>query len=99
MNARIKALLDKSAWALVALGALMLGLADWKMLLVLVQWSAFALVLAGGTIVISRLVFPQISLSELVERVKAGDMPAAIVVAALLVAWGLMFLAVAGWAK
>lgn len=96
---RLDALIDKSAWLLVLIGAAVMAATDWRMLLVLVQWSAFALVLAGGTVVISRVVFPQISLTELLDKAKAGDPPAAIVVAALLLAWAQMFMAVSGWAK
>lgn len=96
---RFAAFADKSVLLLVATGAAVLALADWRMLLALLTWTAFAAVLGGVTILISRITFPAIRLTDLIERAKAGDMPAAVMVAALLLYVGLLFLGVATWAK
>lgn len=97
--ARVAPLVDRSALLLGAIGLSVLLVLDWRAALTLAQWSVFALVIGSIVIVISRVTFPQLKLSELVERVKAGDLPAALVVAALLVYCGLAFVGVALWAK
>ncbi len=97
-RARIGALFDRSAWLLAGLGVLALLLIDPALVGVLVRWSLFAGLLAGVTIIVSRIVFPQIDLSDLVKRTQEGDMPAAVLAAALVVFVGLLFLGVVQWA-
>lgn len=97
--ARIKALIDKGGWMLIALGAVGLAIADYRLLLTLLEWSLYALVIGGLTIIVSRITFPQIKLSRLVERAQEGDMPAAVMVAALLLYCALVFIGIVMWAK
>lgn len=92
-------LFDGSAWLMAGVGLFILALLDWRTAATLAQWSLFALVVGALTIIISRITFPQIDLSELMDRVKAGDSPAARVVAALLIYCALVFIGVALWAK
>lgn len=70
---QIKALADKNGWLLIIIGLAAVGFSDIKMTMTLLQWAVFSLVIAGLVIVISRITFPQIKLSELMERVKSGD--------------------------
>jgi len=96
---RAKALRDRSAWLLIAIGIVVLGLTDFALLATLLQWTAFSLVLAGVTIVVSRVTFPTLSLSDLLEKAKAGELPSAVVVAALVLFVGLLFNGIVTWAK
>ena len=95
---RVRALVDRSAWLLIVMGALILGATDYRLLMTLVQWTAFALVLAGVSIVVSRVVFPSVNLGELIERMRSGELPAAVVAAALLVFVGMLFNGIVQWA-
>ena len=96
---RLAALFDPSAWLLIApaLGALLW--IDPAMGLTLVQWSLFALVLAGVAVVISRIVFPQMNLSELVAEAMKGNRAAAAAAAALVVFVALLFIGIVLWAR
>ncbi len=96
---RLSALFDGSAWLLLALGALALGMIDWDLLLTLLRWSAVALCFCALTIVMSRLILPQIVLSEWLARARLGDPAAALVVASLLGFMGFLTLSVVLWAK
>lgn len=95
---RVRALLDKSAWLLIALGAVVLGVSDWRMLLTLLSWAAFGAVLGGLTIILSKITFPTIRLSDWLERAAKGDMAAALIAAALILFVGLLFNGFVHWA-
>lgn len=99
LKARLAPLLDPSSWLLALVGFGLLAALDWATALTLLQWSLFALVIAALTIVVSRISFPQIKLSEFVARAKEGDQPAAVVVASVLIYCALVFVGIALWAK
>lgn len=88
-----------SVWTLILPALVFLAFSDMALLLTLVQWSAFALVLAGVSIVVSMVIFPQIDLSDLIARTRKGDMAAAIVAGSLLLFFGLLFYSMVFWAK
>lgn len=96
---RLAALVDKSAWLLMApaLGALLC--VDVAMALTLVQWSLFALVLAGVAVVISRIVFPQLNLGDLVVQALQGNRAAGAIAAALVIFVALLFIGIVFWAR
>ena len=97
--ARIVALSDKSGWILLVIGALAFA-ADPKMLASLVSWVAFAFIAAAVTIFVSRLGFPSIKFGELLALVKGEkNTAAAIVIAAVVLYCGLIFVGVVLWAK
>jgi len=97
---RFSALLDKSAWLLIAPFILALFWVDKAMALTLLQWLIFAPVMAGVAIIVSRIVFPQINLSLLVEQVvKEQNRAAGILAGALLLFVALLILALVTWAK
>lgn len=97
---RVRALVDKSAWLLILPAVLYLFLIDTAMARTLLEWTAYALVLAGITIIISRVTFPQIDLSDFVDKVsKTGDRAAAMVVSAIVIFSGLLMLALVLWAR
>lgn len=88
-----------SVWLLILPAMLYLGYEDFELLETLLQWSAFALVLAGVSVVVSMVIFPQIKLTDLMDRTRKGDMAAAIVAGALLLFFGLLFYSMVFWAK
>lgn len=97
---RLTALFDKSAWLLMAPALAGLYAADRATAETLVQWTLFALALAGAAVVVSRIVFPQINLRDLVQQASEEDNRAAgIVAAAVVVFVGLLFLGMVLWAK
>lgn len=90
---------QSSVWWLIWPAVVFLAFSDQALLVTLLQWSAFALVLAGVSIVVSMVVFPQINLTELIDRTRNGDMAAAIVAGALLLFFGMLFYSMVFWAK
>jgi hypothetical protein len=97
---RLGALFDKSAWLLMlpALGALYAT--DEALTKTLVQWCTFAMVLAGAAIIISRVTFPQIDLTAMVEKVKSeNSMPAAVLCLAVVIFVSSLMIALVMWAK
>lgn len=97
---RLSALTDKSAWLLIAPAIAALYTLDAAMATTLLQWGVFGLVLAGVSIIISRMVFPQVRLTALVESAhQEKNTAAGLVVAATIVFVGLVMLALVMWAK
>ncbi|MDD1003618.1 hypothetical protein [Pseudomonas sp. TNT2022 ID642] len=96
---RLKALLDKSAWLLILPSLLALFLIDTAMLQTLIQWLVFAPVLAGLAIIVSRVVFPQIHLSTLVEQIRQGNIAAGLLASALVLFVAIVIMALVMWAK
>lgn len=97
---RVSALFDKSALVLILPALLALYfLVDAAMVKTLVQWSVYGLVLAGITVIISRIMFPQIKLTELVEQAMQGNRAAGTIAGSLVIFVGVMMLALVIWAK
>lgn len=97
---RFGALFDKSAWLLIGPAFLALFFIDAAMAQTLFQWTIFGVVLAGAAVIISRLVFPQIGLTDLVESAKTENNTAAgIIVAAIILFVGIVMMSLVLWAK
>jgi len=96
----VAAFKPKSVWLLIIPALLLLFITDPALVKTMIQWSAFALVLAGVSIIVSMLVFPQIKLSELVVEAQENEcLPSAIVAAALIIFFGILFYSLVFWAK
>lgn len=98
-KARLAPFVDPSAWVLLLVSGVPLFFIDPAMLLTLVQWTAYGLALAGVTVVISRVIFPQIRLQEWLEVAARGNIAAGLVVAALIFMISMIFLGLVLWAK
>ena len=97
---RLGALADKSAWLLMAPAIAALYVIDPAMVMTLLQWTLFGSVLAGAAVMISRIVFPQIKLTELVKDAQDENNTAAgLIVAAVVLFVGILILALVIWAK
>lgn len=96
---RILVLLDKSAWMLIAPAFFGLYFIDAATATTLIQWGLFALVLAGVSVMISRIIFPQIDLGALVKRAEESPVGAAIVATGVVTFVALIMLALVIWAK
>lgn len=96
---RMKALADKSAWLLILPSLLALFFIDQAMLKTLIQWLVFAPILAGVAVIVSRVVFPQINLTTLVEQTRQGNTGAGILAAATVLFVAMVILALVMWAK
>lgn len=93
------ALRTSSVWVLVLPAIVLLGITDIALLKTLLQWGAFSLVLAGVSIIVSMVVFPQINLTSLVLDARGGNVGSAIVAASLVIFLGLLFYSLIFWAK
>lgn len=99
LKKRVMPFFDLTAWVLLVLAFVPLAILDWGMLVTLVQWSAFGLALAANSVVVCRLFFPQVDLSEWVDKAREGSVSAAIVVFAVAVLLSSLFVGLVLWAK
>jgi hypothetical protein len=99
-KARAKILFDKSAWLLIAPVVAGIYAIDPALAKTLGQWSIIALAFAGLSIIISRLIFPHISIQELADSARDDkNIAAAIVSASLILFVSVVMLSVVLWAK
>ena len=97
---RTSALIDKSAWMLIAPALLVIFLIDPALAKTLLTWMLFGLVIAGASVIISRIVFPQIDLSALLAEVREKNSTGAgLVVAAVILFVGAVMMSLVIWAK
>ena len=96
---RMRALIDKSAWLLIAPAAIAIYFIDDTMFKTLIQWLLFAPILAGVAVIVSRIVFPQIHLTDLVAEVKSGNVAAGILSGCLVLFVVFLVLSLVMWAK
>lgn len=82
---RFQSLLDVSAWMLILIGVVGIAITSWTLALTLFQFSLVTCVIAGVAIIVSRVVFPQINLAELVNEAKTTPLGAAIVAFSIIV--------------
>lgn len=91
--------MDMSAWLLLIICALPLVAIDRAMIMTLIQWTAYSGALVGITIILTRIIFPQIRLTEYLDLAKSGNLASSIVVLAVSVIIGFIFLGVVLWSK
>lgn len=97
---RFKVLTDKSAWALFLPAVVGLFFVDPATITTLLQWTLFAPALAAIAIILSRAVFPQINLTDLLKEVtEENNTAASVVIAGLIIFVGIVFFALVLWAK
>lgn len=96
---RFKVLGDKSALFLIVPALAALFFIDAAMVKTLVQWLVFAPIIAGVAIMVSRVVFPQINLTQLIKETHEGNKASAILAGSLLLFVGLLVYALVTWAK
>lgn len=96
---RLLPFFDLTAWTLFLVSLVPLYFINRPMLYTLIQWTAFALALAGVSVGLSRLLLPQIDLSDMVQRARYGDTAAGIVVFAVAFLMSFLFLGIVLWAK
>lgn len=97
---RLHALFDKSALVLIAPALIALFLIDGSIARTLVQWSLYALVLAGVGIIVSRVTFPQIKLGDLIDDAhRLGNIASAIIASSVIFFVGIVLMAMVLWAK
>lgn len=97
---RFRAMFDKSAWLLIAPALAIIFFLDPALGRTLLTWSAFGVAIAGVSVIISRIIFPQIDLSAMVRSVSdQRNTGAAIVVASVILFVALVMIALVMWAK
>ena len=95
---RAAALFDKSAWLLM-LPTFALLFIDPPLFRTLITWSFYGVSIAGVSIIISRLTFPQFHFDDLYDAVKSGNVAAAILLAAVVFFVGLVMISLVLWSK
>lgn len=96
---RLKLLFDQSAWLLMLPASLLLYFTDPPMATTVAQWTLIALVLAGVAIIVSRVTFPQLDFDRLLPLVYEGNNAAAVVLAALVLCVGMIYMSLVLWAR
>lgn len=90
---------DSAALFLMLPAAAALYHLDPAMLLTVVQWLLVAPILAGLAIMVSRMIFPQVSIKWLVEEVGKGNIAAGMLASGLVVFVSMIFIGLAVWAR
>lgn len=96
---RFKVLGDKSALFLIVPAVAALFFIDAAMVKTLIQWLVFAPIIAGVAVVVSRIIFPHIDLTQLIKETHEGNKASAILAGSLLLFVGLLVFALVTWAK
>lgn len=96
---RLRALIDKTALLMIIPCFILLWFIDEAMTLTVVQWLLVAPIITGLAVIVSRMMFPQINLTRLLEEAHGGNRASGIVVAGLLLFVGLLILSLVTWAK
>lgn len=96
---RASALLDGSAWMLIAPAFIALFYVDAALARTFTEWGLFFLVLAGVAIIVSRIIFPHLDLPDFLDRAKAGNLGAAFVAGMLVLFVGILILSGVIWVK
>ena len=99
LRKRLAPFLDLTAWVLLIASIVPLLMIDPAMVVTLAQWTAFALALAGATVVIVRVVLPQVDLSEWLGHARSGNVAAGLVVLAVALIVCFTFVGLVLWAK
>lgn len=97
---RLNALIDKSAWLLIAPALLGIFLLDPALGKTLLTWMLFGLVISGAAVIISMIIFPHFNLTQLYdEALKVGNIAAGIITSAIVLFVAILILALVIWAK
>jgi len=99
LRKRLVPFFDLTAWVLLLAAMVPLLLIDSPMVVTLAQWTVFALALAGVTVVIVRVVLPQVDLSEWLGHARSGNVAAGLVVLAVALIVCFTFTGLVLWAK
>lgn len=98
---RVAPFADPGFWLLTIISMVPLFIIDRPMAATLMQWCAFFLALAGASIVVTRILLPQVDLSEWIARAwRDGDQrAAATVVQAVCILLSSVLIAMVLWAR
>lgn len=96
---RLYALIDKSALFLIIPCACALYFIDAAMFTTVMQWLIVAPIIAGVAVMVSRIVFPQIRLTKLINEAHEGNIASGVVAAAVIIFLGVLLLALVTWAR
>lgn len=96
---RFEAFGDKSAFLLTAPLVAVLYLIDPAMAKTLLEWLIFAPVLAGVSLLVTRIAFPHINFMLLINQTITGNQAAARVASSLILLVGIIMVALVLWAK
>jgi len=95
---RLRPFVDLTAWVLLLASLVPLFLLDKAMVLTLVNWLVFGLAIAGVTVFISRMLLPNIDMSETIDQAMGNQsVPAAILFFGVTFLMGSIFIGLVLW--
>jgi hypothetical protein len=97
--ARFGALMDGSAWMMIIPCEALLHFIDPLDAKVMNVWLLRLPIIIGFVIILSRIFFPTVRVTELMADVKAGNVGSSIVIAGLMIFLGLLVLTATMWTK
>lgn len=101
LRKRLVPFLDITLWLLLGVALIPLAIINPAMLITLLQWTAFAVALAGVAVLLCRVMLPMIDLGDLYDTIRGPDATAAhaIVFAAVVGLLAVLFYGLVVWGK
>lgn len=98
---RLLPFLDLTTWILLLIAIVPLAIVNPPMLMTLLQWTAFAVALAGVAVLLCRVMLPMVDLGALYDAACDGTltMQQAVIFAATVMLLALLFLGLILWGK
>lgn len=96
---RLAALGDATVILLIALGLLPLWYIDPVATKTILEWAWTALVFLGICVCLSRIVFPHVKMSALMDHVYDGNLAAAVFCVGIMIFLASLFIGMVVWAK
>lgn len=99
LKKRLLPFLDLTFWVCTVLVVVPLWLLDPPMMKTLIQWSAFGLALAGLSVLVVRVMLPQVDITDLLREARQGNVAAGLAMVGMAILMSFVFLGLILWAK
>lgn len=99
LKPRLRPFTDLTAWVLLIVSSVPLLFIDRAMFITLVEWTLYAIALAGIAVFLSRVLLPHLRLSLWLERAWTGDRAAAFVASSVILFLAIIFIGMVLWAR
>lgn len=99
LKPRLKPFADLTAWVLLIVSSVPLLLIDRAMFVTLIEWTLYALALAGISVFLSRVLLPHVRLSLWLQMAWEGNRAAAFVASATIMFLAVIFIGMVLWAR
>lgn len=99
LKPRLRPFTDLTAWVLLIVSSVPLLFIDRAMFVTLIEWTLYAIALAGIAVFLSRVLLPHVRLSLWLQRAWEGDRAAAFVASSVIMFLAVIFIGVVIWAR